>query len=76
MSSPFQLIAIIWTTVLVISAFLVIFIAPIEIVIFNNRTDMYITSFVQASIAVVIVGLLIIFLSYLKKVYVQKKLSL
>ena len=39
MSSLFLLIGVIWFTLLAISAFLVIFIAPIDIVIFNNRTD-------------------------------------
>ena len=38
MSSLFLLIGVIWFTLLAISAFLVIFIAPIDIVIFNNRT--------------------------------------
>ena len=50
MSSLFLLIGVIWFTLLVISAFLVIFIAPIDVVIFNNRTDLYITSILQATI--------------------------
>ena len=73
MSNLFLLIGVIWVTLLAISAFLVIFIAPIDIVIFNNRTDLYITSIVQATIAIVIVLLLIGFLNYLKKLYIQKK---
>ena len=60
MSSLFLLIGVIWFTLLVISAFLVIFIAPIDVVIFNNRTDLYITSI----------------LNYLKKLYIQKKLHI
>ena len=76
MSNLFLLIGIIWVTLLAISAFLVIFIAPIDIVIFNNRTDLYITSIVQATIAIVIVLLLIGFLNYLKKLYIQKKLHI
>jgi len=76
MSSLFLLIGVIWFTLLAISAFLVIFIAPIDIVIFNNRTDLYITSIVQATIAIVIVLLLIGFLNYLKKLYIQKKLHI
>ena len=67
MSNLFLLIGVIWVTLLAISAFLVIFIAPIDIVIFNNRTDLYITSIVQATIAIVIVLMLIAFLNYLKK---------
>lgn len=76
MSSLYPLIGIIWCTLLAISAFLVIFIAPIEIVIFNNRLDLYITSIIQATIAVMIVLLLIVFLNYLKKFYIRKKLNI
>jgi len=76
MSNLFLLIGVIWVTLLTISAFLVIFIAPIDIVIFNNRTDLYITSIVQATIAIVIVLMLIAFLNYLKKLYIQKKLHI
>ena len=76
MSSLFLLIGVIWCTLLAISAFLVIFIAPIDIVIFNNRLDLYITSILQATIAITIVLILIVFLNYLKKLYIQKKLNI
>lgn len=76
MSSLYTLIGIIWCTLLAISAFLVIFIAPINIVIFNNRLDLYITSIIQATIAVTIVLILIVFLNYLKRLYIQKKLNI
>jgi len=76
MSSLFLLIGVIWITLLVISAFLVIFIAPIDIVIFNNRTDLYINSILQATIAILIVLMLIAFLNFLKKLYIQKKLHI
>ena len=76
MSSLFLLIGVIWFTLLVISAFLVIFIAPIDIVIFNDRKDLYITSILQATIAILIVLMLIVFLNYLKKLYIQKKLHI
>ena len=39
MSNLFLIIGVIWFTLLAISAFLVIFIAPIDIVIFNDRKD-------------------------------------
>ena len=74
MSDLFLLIGVIWCTLLAISAFLVIFIAPIDIVIFNNRLDLYITSLLQATIAITIVIMLIAFLNYLKRLYIQKKL--
>ena len=76
MSNLFLLIGVIWCTLLAISAFLVIFIAPIDIVIFNNRLDLYITSVLQATIAITIVLMLIAFLNYLKKLYIQKKLNI
>lgn len=76
MSNLFLLIGVIWCTLLAISAFLVIFIAPIDIVIFNNRLDLYITSILQAKIAITIVLILIVFLNYLKKLYIQKKLNI
>ena len=76
MSNLFLLIGVIWCTLLAISAFLVIFIAPIDIVIFNNRLDLYITSIIQATIAITIVLILIVFLNYLKKLYIQKKLHI
>ena len=75
MSSLFLLIGVIWFTLLVISAFLVIFIAPIDVVIFNNRTDLYITSILQATIAILIVLMLIVFLNYLKKTLHPKKIA-
>lgn len=76
MSNLFLLIGVIWCTLLAISAFLVIFIAPIDIVIFNNRLDLYITSILQATIAITIVLMLIAFLNYLKRLYIQKKLKI
>jgi hypothetical protein len=76
MSNLFLLIGVIWCTLLAISAFLVVFIAPIDIVIFNNRLDLYITSVLQATIAITIVLILIVFLNYLKKLYIQKKLNI
>ena len=76
MSNLFLPIGEIWCTLLAISAFLVIFIAPIDIVIFNNRLDLYITSILQATIAITIVLILIVFIIYLKKLYIQKKLNI
>ncbi|MDR4511779.1 MAG: hypothetical protein MRJ93_08755 [Nitrososphaeraceae archaeon] len=73
MSNLFLLIGTIWGIILTISFFLVIFVAPIEIVIFNTRMDLYITSIVQAITAIVIVLILIIVLNYLKREYLKKK---
>ena len=76
MNGLYSLILVIWITLLVISGFLVIFIAPIEIIIFSDRLDLLITSVIQALIAIIIVLMLIAFLSYLKKIYLQKKLKI
>ena len=76
MNGLYSLILVIWITLLVISGFLVIFIAPIEIIIFSDRLDLLITSIIQALIAIIIVLMLIAFLSYLKKIYLQKKLKI
>lgn len=72
----FWFIAIMWIIILAIAAFLVIFVAPINLVVFHNRTDLYLTSIVQGVIAVLVVLLLIITLSILKKKFLQKKLKL
>jgi len=75
-SNLISLIALFWCTILAISFFLVIFVAPMEIIIFNTRTDLYITSIVQALIAILFVLLLIVILNYLKRVYIRRKLKI
>jgi len=75
-SNLILLIALFWCTILAISFSLVIFVAPMEIIIFNTRTDLYITSIVQALIAILFVLLLIVILNYLKRVYIRRKLKI
>lgn len=74
--SLFWFIGIMWIIIIAIAAFLVTFVAPINLVIFNNRTDLYLTSIVQGLIAILVVLFLIISLSVLKKRFLQKKLKL
>ncbi len=74
--SLFWFIGIMWIIIIAIAAFLVTFVAPINLVIFNNRTDLYLTSIVQGLIAILVVLFLIISLSVLKKKFLQKKLKL
>lgn len=74
--SLFWFIGIMWIIIIAIAAFLVTFVAPINLVIFNNRTDLYLTSIVQGLIAILVVLFLIISLSILKKKFLQKKLKL
>jgi hypothetical protein len=58
-----------------VAAFLIIIVVPIDIVLFRDRIDRLITSIIQASIAIGIVLILILTLSMMKKIYMQRKLS-
>jgi hypothetical protein len=59
---------------LTVAAFLIIIVVPIDIVLFRDRIDRLITSIIQASIAIGIVLILILTLSTMKKIYMQRKL--
>jgi len=63
-----------WIMILTVAAFLIIIVVPIDIVLFRDRTDRLITSIIQASIAIGIVLILILTLSMMKKIYMQRKL--
>jgi hypothetical protein len=68
-------ITIMWIMILTVAAFLIIIVVPIDIVLFRDRIDRLITSIIQASIAIGIVLILILTLSMMKKIYMQRKLS-
>lgn len=55
-------------------AFLIIFVAPIDVILFKGKADRLTISIVQASIAIIVTGRLILGLSRLKKIYMQKNL--
>ena len=69
-------ITVMWTMILTITAFLINFVAPIDFVLFRNGLDRFIISLVQASIAIVIIVILVWGLNKMKEIYMQKKLQL
>ena len=67
-------ITVMWIMILTAAAFLIIIVVPIDVVLFRDRIDRLITSIIQASIAIGIVLILILTLSTMKKIYLQRKL--
>jgi hypothetical protein len=74
MKGLFIFITLMWAMILGVSAFLIIFVAPIHFSLFGEKVDRLIISIVQASIAIVILVVLVLGFSKLKKTYVEKKL--
>jgi hypothetical protein len=64
-----------WTMILAVAAFLVIFVAPIETILFDGRADRLTVSAVQAAIAIIVVIVLVLGLSRMKRIYMHKKLG-
>ena len=64
-----------WAMILAVAAFLVIFVAPIEIYLFGGRGERLAISAVQSAIAVLAVIVLVAGLSKLKRIYLHKKLQ-
>ena len=69
-------ITVMWIMILAITAFLINFVAPIDFVLFRNELDRILVSLMQASIAIVIIVILVLGLNKMKKIYMQKKLQL
>lgn len=69
-------ITVMWVMILAITAFLLNFVAPIDFVLFRNGLDRLIVSLMQASIAIIIVMVLVWGLNKMKEIYMQKKLQL
>lgn len=65
-----------WIMILAITAFLINFIAPIDFILFRNGLDRFVISLMQASIAIVIIVMLVWGLNKMKEIYMQKKLQL
>jgi hypothetical protein len=63
-----------WIMIMTVAAFLIIFVAPIDVILFKGKADRLTISIVQASIAIIVTILLILGLSRLKKIYMQKNL--
>jgi hypothetical protein len=64
-----------WAMILIVAAFLVIFVAPIEIYLFGGQGERLTISAVQAAIAILIIIVLVLGLNRLKKIYLHKKLQ-
>lgn len=69
-------ITVMWVMILAITAFLLNIVAPIDFVLFRNGLDRLIVSLMQASIAIIIVMVLVWGLNKMKEIYMQKKLQL
>jgi uncharacterized membrane protein len=65
-----------WAMVLAVAAFLVAFVAPISFYLFESEGSRVTVSAIQATIAIVVVIALVFGLSRMKRIYLQRKLSL
>jgi hypothetical protein len=63
-----------WLMVLAVAAFLVLFVAPIDVLLHGQGR--LAISMVQAAIAIIAVIALVLGLSRMKRIYLQKKLRL
>lgn len=68
----FGFITVMWVMILGITAFLINFVAPIDFVLFRNGLDRLIISLMQASIAIIIIIILVWGLNKMKEIYIQK----
>lgn len=69
-------ITIMWMMILAAAAFLVIVIAPLEVVFLHYGANRIVISTIQALISIIVVILLILFLSRFKKMYVRRNLKI
>lgn len=63
-----------WVMILAVAAFLVIFVAPLEMTLLGGQASRLTVSAVQAAIAIVLVIALVLGLSKMKRVYMHRKL--
>ena len=64
-----------WVMILAVAAFLVVFVAPMELYIFGGHGERLTISAVQAAIAIVVIIVLVMGLDRLKRFYLHKKLQ-
>ena len=67
-------ITLMWIMILAAAAFLVMVVAPMEFVLLQNGVNRVVISIIQASISIIVVIMLILFLSRFKKIYVRRNL--
>jgi fumarate reductase subunit D len=65
-----------WAMILAVAAFLVAFVAPIDVIMFDGQASRLTVSAVQAAIAIIVVIALVFGLSRMKRIYMRKKLRL
>jgi len=68
-------VVVMWTMILAVAAFLVIFVAPIDMIMFDGQARRLTVSVLQAAIAIIVVVVLVFGLSRMKRIYMQKKLG-
>jgi hypothetical protein len=66
----------VWVMVLVVCAFLIVFVAPIQFVFLGEPYDRLLISLIQVFMAIVAVVVLVFVLSKLKKLFIEKQLKL
>jgi hypothetical protein len=64
-----------WAMILAAAAFLVIFVAPIDVILFDGQASRLTISALQAAIAITVVAILVLGLSRMKRVYMKRKLG-
>ena len=64
-----------WAMILAAAAFLVAFVAPIDVIMFDGQASRLTVSGVQAAIAIIVVIALVFGLSSMKRVYMRKKIK-
>lgn len=63
-----------WAMVLLAAAFLVLFVVPLEVTLFHGKATRITISAVQAAIAMIVVLAVVLALSRMKRIYLQRKL--
>ena len=63
-----------WAMILAVAAFLVVFVAPIDLYVFGGHGERLTISAVQAAIAIIVITVLVLGLDRLKRMYLHKKL--
>ena len=69
-------ITVMWIMILAVAAFLIVFVAPIDVILFRGSLDRSVTSIIQAFIAITVVIILVLGLNRMKTIYMRKKLQL
>ncbi len=69
-------ITLMWIMILAAAALLVMVVAPMELVLLRNGANRTVVSTIQASISIIVVMMLILFLSKFKKIYVRRNLKI